>query len=80
MLESAALYFFVLPGFHVFHRDLFRAAPIRAVDGLKVSVLVSPVTARGWSQPDWPGVSTHVPLFLRRAGAVLWSVSASNNL
>lgn len=45
MLESAALYFFVLPGFHVFHPDLLRAVPIRAVDGLKVSVLVSPVTA-----------------------------------
>lgn len=79
MLESAALCSFVLPGFHVFHPDLFRAVPIRAVDGLKVSVSESR-HGRGWSRPDWPGVSSHVPLFLRRAGAVLWSVSASDNL
>lgn len=80
MLESAALCFFVLPGFHVFHPDPFRAAPIRAADGLKVSALVSRVTAAAGAGLIGRASPPMCRCFRGWAGAVLRSVSASDNL
>lgn len=40
-----------------------RTVPITALEGLKVFVLFSPLTTAAGARSDWPGVSSHVPLF-----------------